>query len=215
MSLENLLQRADIWRGDSTPSSLAPGLPTGFPELDRWLAGDGWPRGALTEILLPCHGIGELGLLLPALAPLSRGDRWLVFVAPPYIPYAPAFVAADVDLSRLLLVQPRARRDESWAVEQALRAGSAAVLAWLGRDQGNMLRRLQLAAEAGDAWGVVFRPLQYAPGPSPAALRLRLEPDTSGVRVWILKRRGGWPVGPINIQLNHALAGDPSAGARA
>jgi protein ImuA len=201
MSLENLLQRADIWRGDGAPSFCVAGLPTGFPELDGWLAGGGWPAGALTEILMPRHGIGELGLLLPALARLSRGDRWLVFVAPPYIPYAPALVAAGVDLARVLLVQPRARHDSAWAVEQALRAGSAAVLAWSGRDQGKMLRRFQLAAEAGGAWGVVFRSLQYAPDPSPAALRLRLEPAVSGVRAWIMKRRGGWPVGPITLRL--------------
>jgi hypothetical protein len=213
--LESLLRRADIWRGDSAPSSSVAGLPTGFPELDRWLVGGGWPPGALTEILIPRHGIGELGLLLPALARLSHGDRWLVFVAPPYIPYAPALAAAGVDLSRLLLVQPRAHRDEAWAAEQALRAGAGAVLAWPARARGKTLRRLQLAAEAGGAWGVVFRPLGDAAEPSPAALRLRLEPDTPAIHARILKRRGGWPVGPITLRPDHALAGHPPAGARA
>jgi hypothetical protein len=199
MSLETLLQRADIWRADSAPPMT--GLPTGFPELDERLAGGGWPAGALTEILIPRHGIGELSLLLPALARLSRGDRWLAFIAPPYIPYAPAFAAAGIDLARLLLVEPGIRRDQAWAMEQALRTGSAAVLAWPGDVQGKMLRRLQLAAEAGSAWGVLFRSLQCASEPSPAALRLRLEPDAPGVRASILKRRGGWPVGPISLQL--------------
>jgi hypothetical protein len=199
MSLEALLQRADIWRGDSTPA--VSGLPTGFPELDERLAGGGWPAGALTEILIPRHGMGEVSLLLPALARLSRGDRWLAFIAPPYIPYAPALAAAGIDLARLLLVEPRTREDEAWATEQALRAGSAAVLAWPRGIQGKMLRRLQLAAEAGGAWGVLFRSLQCASEPSPAALRLGLEAATCGVRASILKRRGGWPLGPIPLQL--------------
>jgi hypothetical protein len=199
MSLEALLQRADIWRADSVPP--VTGLPTGFPELDERLAGGGWPAGALTEILVSRHGIGELSLLLPALARLSRGDRWLAFIAPPYIPYAPALAAAGIDLARVLLVEPGTRRDQAWAMEQSLRAGSAAVLAWPGDVQGKMLRRLQLAAEAGGAWGVLFCSPRCASEPSPAALRLRLEPGSPGVRVAILKRRGGWPVGPIPLQL--------------
>lgn len=213
MSLEALLQRADIWRADSAPA--VTGLATGFPELDEQLAGGGWPAGALTELLVSRHGIGELGLLLPALARLSRGDRWLAFIAPPYIPYAPALAAAGIDLARVLLVEPRSRRDQTWAMEQALRAGSAAVLAWPDSVQGKMLRRLQLAAEVCGAWGVLFRSPHCASEPSPAALRLRLEPGAPGVRAFILKRRGGWPVGPIPLQLDHALAGHPPAGARA
>jgi hypothetical protein len=199
MSLEALLQCADIWRADSNPP--VTGLPTGFPELDERLAGGGWPVGALTEILISRHGMGEVSLLLPALTQLSRGDRWLAFIAPPYIPYAPALAAAGIDLARVLLVEPRSRRDQVWAMEQALRAGSAAVLAWPGSVQGKMLRRFQLAAEAGGAWGVLFRSPRCASEPSPAALRLRLEPGAPGVHLSILKRRGGWPVGPIPLQL--------------
>jgi hypothetical protein len=199
MNLETLLQRADIRRADSAPA--VTGLATGFPELDEWLAGGGWPVGALTEILISRHGMGEMSLLLPALAHLSRGDRWLAFIAPPYIPYAPAFAAAGIDLARVLLVEPHSSRDQVWAMEQALHAGSAAVLAWPGGVQEKMLRRLQLAAEAGGSWGVLFRSPRCASEHSPAALRLQLEPGASGVRAFILKRRGGWPVGPIPLQL--------------
>src|SRR5581483_2385709 len=83
----------------------------------------GWPRGVLTEIHLPLEGIGELRVLLPALARLSREDRWIVFIAPPYIPYAPALAAGGVELSRLLLVHPKTRADHLWAVESSLRSG--------------------------------------------------------------------------------------------
>jgi cell division inhibitor SulA/protein ImuA len=66
------------------------------------------------------------------------------------------------------------------------------------------MRRLQLAAETGRAWGVLFRPACAAQERSPAALRLRLEPVVNGLAVYILKRRGG-PVGrPVRVELPQA-----------
>ena len=41
--------------------------PSGFAELDARLPGGGWPVGAICELLLETMGIGELGLLVPAL----------------------------------------------------------------------------------------------------------------------------------------------------
>ena len=62
------------------------------------------------------------------------------------------------------------------------------------------LRRLQLAAETGLTWGVVFRPAQRASQPSPAPLRLEIEALAEplpgapgrlpGVRVKLRKARG-------------------------
>lgn len=211
MSLQDLMQRADLWRGDTAPP-FAASLPTGFPTLDAVLPGGGWPQRALTEILLPHEGIGELRLLLPALARLSRGDRWLALVAPPHIPYAPALASAGVELSRVLLVHPRARGDGLWAVEQSLRAGScAAVLAWPATLDSRALRRLQLAAEAGESWGVLFGHERLAASNSPAALRLRLAPRAGGLDIHVLKRRGGWPAGPVSLEVDHALAMPASA----
>ena len=53
------------------------------------------------------------------------------------------------------------------------------------------IRRLQLAAERGRALGVLFRPLQAARESSHAALRIAIEPSTCGVRVNLLKSKGG------------------------
>lgn len=211
MSLQQVLNRPDVWRGGHAPPVKA--VPSGYGALDALLPGGGWPCAALTEILAPGgEGLGELRLLAPALARLSRGDRWIAFIAPPYIPFAPAFTAAGVELSRLLLVHPKTRAEHLWAVETALRAGAcAAVLAWpegLGADS---LRRWQLAAEAGESWGVLFA--RRAVQGSPAALRLALAPAGAGaVDVQILKRRGGWPAGPLRLETDHALAVRASAG---
>ena len=45
-------------------------LKTGFLQLDRALAGEGWPKADLAEILCDGCGLGELSLLLPAIAQL-------------------------------------------------------------------------------------------------------------------------------------------------
>src|SRR2546429_8780390 len=90
VSFAALLDRPDIWRGQVLSRAGAPTLPCGFPGLDAELPGGGWPAGALTEILPAHEGIGELRLLGPALAGLSRCGLRLVWIAPPHPPHAPA-----------------------------------------------------------------------------------------------------------------------------
>src|SRR2546422_11607698 len=85
-----LLDRPDIWRGDSLSRAGTPIISCGFPGLDAELPGRGWPAGALTEILPAHEGIGELRLLGPALAGLSKRGLRLVWVGPPPLPHAPA-----------------------------------------------------------------------------------------------------------------------------
>src|SRR5258708_30662956 len=100
-----LLDRPDIWRGDSLSQAGAPTLPCGFPGLDAELPGGGWPVGALTEILPAHEGIGELRLLGPALAGLSKRGLRLGLIAPPHPPYAPALAAAGIHIPALVLVR--------------------------------------------------------------------------------------------------------------
>lgn len=195
------MQRADVWRGGELPAA-AGGIPTGFPELDALFPGGGWPQGALTEILVPGEGMGALDLVLPALARLSRERRWIAWVAPPYIPYAPALAAAGVDLSRVLLIHPEAASDGLWAVEQTLRAGTCgAVLAWPVAGDQKVTRRLQLAAEAGRTWGILFRPADMAGRGSPAALRLSVARDADAVAVQVMKRRGSPVAAPVRLRV--------------
>ena len=202
-ALDSVLRHPGIWRGGQCAQTAGGAVPTGFADLDKQLPGGGWPRGALTEILVEREGIGELRLLIPALVRLSRESGWLVWVAPPHVPYAPALTAAGIGLKRLLMVRTQAQTDAWWAAEQALRSGACtAVLAWLGTSDERPLRRLQLAAETGRTWGVLFRPVGAAQERSPAALRLRLEPASSGLAVHILKRRGGLLVRPVLVDLS-------------
>jgi hypothetical protein len=204
-ALDSVLHHPGIWRGDQRAQIAADSVPTGFTALDEVLPGGGWPRGALTEILIEREGIGELHLLMPALVRLSQERGWLVWVAPPHVPYAPALTAAGLNLKRSLVAQAQSADDAWWTAEQALRSGACdAVLAWLRTPDERRMRRLQLAAETGRAWGVLFRPARAAQDRSPAALRLRLEPVANGLALHILKRRGG-PVGrPVQVDLPQA-----------
>src|SRR2546428_12001624 len=104
-SFAALPDRPDIWRGQALSRAGAPILPCGFPGLDAELPGGGWPAGALTEILPAHEGIGELRLLGPALAGLSKRGLRLVWVAPPPPPHAPALAPAGIAISQPLPVR--------------------------------------------------------------------------------------------------------------
>src|SRR2546427_12171296 len=105
-SFAALLDRPDIWRGDNLSRAGTPTVPCGFPGLDAEFPGRGWPAGALTEILPAHEGIGELRLLGPALAGLSKRGLRLVWVAPPHLPHAPALAAAGKHNAEPLHVSP-------------------------------------------------------------------------------------------------------------
>src|SRR2546429_3509345 len=119
ISFAALLDRPDIWRGDSLSRTGAPTLPCGFPGLDAELPGGGWPAGALTEILLAHEGIGELRLLGPALAGLSRRGLRLVWIAPPHLPHAPALAAAGNEHPPPPRVRPAPPQKNPWGAPQA------------------------------------------------------------------------------------------------
>ncbi|NJN53247.1 MAG: translesion DNA synthesis-associated protein ImuA [Gammaproteobacteria bacterium] len=129
------------------------------------------------ELLLDQLGIGELRLLTPALTALSEEARWLAWINPPHIPYAPALSALGIDVGKVLLVHPQQHQDALWSVERTLRSGTcSAVMAWLdeSRLRAPEIRRLKLAAREGNTLAVLFRPLAAAAQPSMAELRLGL-----------------------------------------
>jgi hypothetical protein len=213
--IARLLEHPAIWRGRSAAQRRS-GLPSGFAALDAYLPDGGWPRTGLIEILVPRFGSGELTLLVPALAALTRAAtaRWCVWVAPPLVPFAPALTSCGVMLDRVAVVggatfsdrqDARFRGDPGmWALEQTLGSGACdAVLGWVRRVKPRDLRRLQLAAERGRTLAVLFRPRRAAREASAAALRLSVEPLAAGVRLTILKGRSArrdalellWPGG--------------------
>jgi hypothetical protein len=208
-SLEAVLARPGIWRGCALGQVAHASVSSGFAVLDAALPGGGWPAGALTELMPSHEGIGELRLLGPALASLAAQGRGLAWIAPPYLPYAPALAAAGIELARLLIVKTRTPQETLWAFEQALASNACgAVLAWVSTIKYPALRRLQLAAEGSRALALAFRPPSAAQESSPAALRLALDTAPGGLAVRVLKRRGALLDQPILLPstLPHAVA---------
>jgi cell division inhibitor SulA/protein ImuA len=199
--LEDIFEKLPVWRGGALCRALE-AVPTGFAALDAELPGGGWSRQALTEVLSDAPGIGELGLILPAVAALTSAGKRVVCIAPPYVPYAPALAGSGIDLVNLLVIRPQNRPDALWAAQQVLRSGSChALAAWLPRARYAELQRLCVAAEAGRALAFVFRPLGAMAESSPACLRLGLEPAGLEVGVHIVKRRGVPRAAPLYLRL--------------
>jgi cell division inhibitor SulA len=199
-----------LWRGD-VKARVERTFATGCADLDRELPGAGWPQGSLTELLLDREGIGELRLLLPALERLSRAGRWIALVAPPHLPYAPAFARARIEPTRLIVVVTGEEKNRWWAAEQILRSDSAgALLFWPQSINDARLRRLAVAAQDTTSIAFLFASGERATLPSPAPLRIRLSTATNALRLDVFKRRGGVCTHPLWIDVAAAMqAGRP------
>jgi protein ImuA len=219
-----LPQMAILWRAHQLSPPTSAFTASGFAALDAELPGSGWPHRALTELLLPHPGLGELRLLVPALARIAGADdssaesgRSVMLFDPPAVLCGSALVQLGVDAQQLLVVHGRegarataalrrllSSADLLWALEQALKSGHVgAVLAWLPqRLKADALRRLQLAAQSHDGPAFLFREVDARVKPSAAPLRLLLQGagiDRLSVRV--LKRRGPPLTRPLMLAL--------------
>lgn len=192
VALADMVAGQQVWRASEPAPRPAPGLPSQLGAFDDALPSAGWPRGALTEVLLPAEGVGELALVLPALAELTKAGQWVAVVAPPFVPYVAGWRGFGVDMARVVIVRA-SEREALWAAEQCLRSGScSAVLCWSRTGDDRALRRLQVAADTGRAVGFLFRDRKFADNPSPAALRVELSASPlPSVRV--RKCRGAHP----------------------
>jgi cell division inhibitor SulA/protein ImuA len=177
---------------------------------------------------------------MPALAHISSCElSWIVCVAPPLSPYAPAWAAAGVSLSRLLVTRA-AGGDAAWACARALEAdGVGALIAWLpagnsaagsatdSASNSATLRRLQLLAEKSRTLIFLFRPAAAVHQSSPAPLRIGIEAASAAghLSLRLLKRRGGALAAPLELDLArpapppsfpaHAVVGHSSSSASA
>lgn len=224
-ALDPVLARGDVWLGDRLAVLPETTVPTGFPALDAELPGGGWPCGQLTEMLVDGGGFGELSLWLPALAHQAEGGRPIALVAPPCLPYLPAWQRAGITPAQLvLLAEPsRAPAPEpshrgrgrlrtaasslagaAWSCEQLLASGAfAAVLAWLAEPlDARALRRLQVAVHGQPTLACLWRPRAAARQASPAPLRVAVDPAgdaNAGLCLRLLKRRGPPAAHPVLV----------------
>ena len=179
-----------LWRGNQVSHHI-PTLHTGHACLDRILPGNGWPRGAVTELVHDTTACGELSLLLPALAGLSHEGRRVIMVDPPWIPYPSSLAERGLALEKLLLIRTRNKKESLWACEQVVRGmPGGAMLAWPDEISFSELRRLQMAAKNSHQSVFLFRHKAAKNVPSPAELRLQLEAFDGDLKVSVLKCRG-------------------------
>jgi cell division inhibitor SulA/protein ImuA len=200
--LEVLLKsQPSLWRGRDRYVDDA-SVPTGFPALDNALPARGWSVGGVTELLVNQQGIGEFSLLLPGLRSITAENsgsepdqgQWAALVNPPYIPYAPAFINAGIQLNKLLIINSSDDIETLWACEQILRSGLfGSVVAWVQRSSAQRQRRLQLAAETGRTWAVVYRPLHERREHSPVSTRICIHITDQHLTLDIIKSRAGNP----------------------
>ena len=225
----------DLWRVHQFGRHAEHGLPSGFALLDAQLPGGGWPRRALTELLLPHPGVGEIRLLSHCIMATQRLGRPVMLFDPPEALSGWALAQLGLDVEQLLIIVTNAQLDPDrkeggtqggqsregvrsvgetnidarlWALEQALKSGHVgAVLAWLPpRLRTERLRRLQLAAHAHDGVAFVLREMAAAQRPSAAPLRLALRPGGADVlAVHLLKRRGPPLEAPLQLALPAVL----------
>jgi protein ImuA len=155
-------------------------LPLGVPPIDSVLPGGGLPRDCLHEILAADAGAAASGFATVLLARFAGDGRALIWVRRNYGThglklYGPGLAAFGLDPRRLLVVQPRREADVLWAMEEGLRSDAvAAVLGEVIVASHTALRRLQLAAEAGGATGLMLRPPGAALAHGGAASRWRV-----------------------------------------
>ena len=209
-------QLPHTWRAGELGSAPTQTIDTGYSALSRVLPSGGWPCGAMTEILQHQPGRHEWGLLAPALGALQAASTvgLVVLVGAPYCPFGPALSARQLDMHRLLNINPihcgHSPNDSPamlWATREALQcADVCAVLAWLPEARSAHLRRLQIAAQIHNKLLFVFRPLHAQHDSSPAPLRLRIAgvPDAASaaahnLQIDVFKRRGPLLSTPVLI----------------
>jgi protein ImuA len=172
------------------------------------LPSGGLARAALHEVLAGVPGCGA-AFAAVLLAHSGGTVLWISGVGDPLLAWPPGLARCGLDPAQLIYVQAERSVDALWAMEEALRcpAISGALLALGGEKEPATLdltatRRLQLAAEAGGALGLLLRPdAGESLGPSAAATRWRVSPLTGDELSanWqreLLRARGGSPGEP-------------------
>lgn len=187
------------------PNAATRRVSTGISDLDALFGPAGLTRGAVHELLHQPHTARPLfPALLLARAVTQYAIRntqssptpsCLSASVPPCLPpeqgilllsdpqrefYPPAAAQLGIPLSRLYLLHPRNREEELWAIAECLAsAGVAAVIAPLGKLSQVEARRLQLAAERGEALGLFLRPFGPTSAIYAASTRLLVTPQPS------------------------------------
>jgi protein ImuA len=202
--IQDLRTRIGSIEGGAKNSRRPHPISTGFEALDRLLPGGGLAAGTLLEWL----GEGSFTLALAVAGAVVRSGGVLAIVGEPTF-FPPAAAALGVPLERTVAIHPADERLKLWTWEQALRCeGIAATLGRMDRASDVVMRRLQLAVEAGGGLGFLVRPGASQGETCWAEARLLVKGAASTGRAWrlrveLLRCRGGSGGGAADVELNH------------
>ena len=190
INLEQLLNRPDIWRGDSRAFVPRVSVDSGFPALNEALLNKGWPTQTLIEI---CQkGLAQQEWLLFS-GVLTKTTAYIVLLNPPAMPFCQALIQAGVDLDRVVVVEVSNKADFLASfIELARTESCELLLAWQPQQllSYTELRKCLLATNESSRLCVLFRPEHAQQETSPASLRLIIEIASAELRLSIFKQKG-------------------------
>ena len=189
-SLEHLLNRTDIWRGDSRLFLPQIAVDSGYADINESLVNGGWPTRSLVEVCQKGLQQQELNLFAPV---LKTGMGYIVLLNPPSLPFCQALIQGGIDLERVIVVQIGNKADFLASFVELARTDSCEVLlAWQQHQSFTYteLRKCSLAANEGAALCVLFRPDSAQQQSSPAVLRISTEIRPTDMQIRIFKQKG-------------------------
>lgn len=189
------LSRTLATYGRRCRSSSSRGFAIGLSAIDALLPSGGMVVGAVHEVLSATATTPYLFPALIARAAVGKGLLAWIDVERELNP--PSLAAMDISLGRLLVLRPRQRAEQIWAIAECLRCkGVSACVSPAGKLSRIEARRLQLAAERGGGIGILLRPACFRDAPYAAATRWLVAPA-----------KGERNVQRWSIQLIHAHGG--------
>lgn len=194
-SLEQLLQRGDIWRGQRQQVVPKPAVDTGYPALNQALIHQGWPLSSLVEICQPSAGHGDWLLIAPLAQSLlaKQTRKHIVLLNPPALPFSQGMGFAGIPCEQLLIVQITTKNDFIASFVELARASCCCLLlAWQPKQGLSYaeMRKCQLACTDGQGVYLLFRHSRQHQQNSPALLRLSLSMSQHSLTVNSVKQRG-------------------------
>ena len=167
------------------------------PQFSSGLAGNLPPtfrRGALVEYLAD-GGSGATSVALLTAREACRDSGAFVVVDRSRRFYPPAARAFGL-IQATIVIRPRSRKDELWALNQSLRCpGIGAVLCWPDQLEERAFRGLQIAAEKSGAVGLFMRPTNVRGRPTWTDTQLLVEALPSEklrrLRIEVVRSRNG------------------------
>lgn len=190
-----------VWPARSWARARRETRSSGHALLDAELPGGGWPCGAVTEVLQPQAGLLEWRLLGPVCRTLAAEGRRVVLIGPPQVPHLPGLAHAGITPASLVWVRAQTQAERLWSAEQLLRAQvPSVIILWLSEVRPAQMRRLQVGAQAGDAWVFACRPWAARQESSAAPLRLQARVDLDwALKVQLFKRQGPVHEGELTL----------------